>query len=100
MRTTTTPSSSHPFVMEPAEPLHLTENQRKVIEEKYLKGSPSIEAWLGRVARNISFAELLYHPSSHLWGLFDGVRIMKQEIQPLPDLPMTRTRLFHSGLQS
>ncbi len=100
MRLTTTQPTSHPFVMEPAEPLKLTENQRKVIEGKYLKGAPSIEAWLGLVARNIAFAELLYHPSSHLWGLFDGVRVTKRETPALRNTPLTRTWLIHSGLQS
>lgn len=51
--------------------------QKRIIEEKYLKGAPSVEAWLSGVARNIALAELLYHPSSHRWGLFNGVRVLK-----------------------
>ena len=40
--------------------IKLTENQLKVIKDKYLKDSPSVEAWLDLVAGNIALAEVLY----------------------------------------
>jgi len=43
--------------------LSLTENQRKVIEDKYLYGDATVESWLWRVSFNIALAELLYDPA-------------------------------------
>jgi ribonucleoside-diphosphate reductase alpha chain len=42
---------------------NLTENQRKVIEDKYLHDDPTVESWLWRVAFNVALAELLYNPA-------------------------------------
>src|SRR5207253_2460591 len=84
----------------------LTENQRRVIEDKYLKNAPSIEAWLMGVARNIALAELIHHPNAPLWGLFDGVRGMKKDASAPENAaspgspPVLRSLLFHGGLQS
>ncbi len=55
-------------------PVRLTENQRKVIEDKYLKGDAGPEAWLERVARNVALAELLHAPEAGKWRLFEGVK--------------------------
>lgn len=38
----------------------VSENQLKVIKDKYLKDSPSVEAWLENIAENIALADLLY----------------------------------------
>lgn len=38
----------------------VTENQLKVIKDKYLKDSPTIEAWLENIAENVALAEILY----------------------------------------
>jgi len=46
----------------------LTENQRKVIRDKYL------QHWLWNVAKNIALAELLYHPEIPREKIFAGVR--------------------------
>lgn len=40
----------------------VTKNQTKVIKDKYLKDSPTIEDWLRGVARNIALGELLHVP--------------------------------------
>lgn len=37
-----------------------TENQRKVIKDKYLRDAPSLEHWLKGVALNIALGEVLY----------------------------------------
>lgn len=105
MSTALTNSTSAPIweVERPA-PIKLTENQRKVIQDKYLKDAPSVEAWLAGVARNIALAELLYHPSMKLWGLFDGVRLLKKELPTPSDIKnspdLLRSWLFHNGLHS
>ncbi|MFH1725470.1 MAG: adenosylcobalamin-dependent ribonucleoside-diphosphate reductase [Elusimicrobiota bacterium] len=54
--------------------IRLSENQAKVIKDKYLRDAPTIDAWLDGVAHNIALAELLVHPSAEKWGVFEGVR--------------------------
>ncbi len=74
------PTLSTTWEVERPDTIFLTENQRKVIEDKYLKDAPTIEAWLRGVAHNIALAELLYHPSMPQWGLFNGVRVFQKEL--------------------
>src|ERR1051326_6715443 len=81
---------TEPTPIIPPAPVRLSENQRKVITDKYLKEDASVEVWLWRVAHNIALAELLYHPNAAHWNLFDGVRLFKKET----------TRLLHSGIAS
>jgi ribonucleoside-diphosphate reductase alpha chain len=52
----------------------LTANQSKVIKDKYLRDTPTAEAWLMGVARNVALGELLSHPKAESWGVFDGVQ--------------------------
>ncbi|MFC1648207.1 LAGLIDADG family homing endonuclease [Nanoarchaeota archaeon] len=54
------------------EKLDMTENQRKVIKDKYLKDAPSHEAWLRGVAKNIALSELLNIPE-YKKKIFKGV---------------------------
>ena len=54
--------------------LRLSENQRKVITDKYLRTDPSPEVWLERVAANIALGELLHAPEADGWHLWDGVK--------------------------
>lgn len=100
----TTPTPSASWGVERPAPIKLTENQQKVIADKYLKSAPTVEAWLAGVASNIALAELLYHPSAHLWGLFDGVRLLKKEVLApagIPNSPtLLKSWLFHHGLYS
>ena len=58
--------------------IKLTENQLKVIKDKYLKDSPSVEAWLDLVAGNIALAEVLYSkiPENEI---FKGIKYQKVE---------------------
>ena len=53
--------------------ISLTENQRKVIKDKYLRDAPTAEAWLMDVARNVALGEVLAHPQAEAWGVFRGV---------------------------
>ncbi|PIN74636.1 ribonucleoside-diphosphate reductase, adenosylcobalamin-dependent [Candidatus Woesearchaeota archaeon CG10_big_fil_rev_8_21_14_0_10_37_12] len=51
----------------------LTENQQKVIKDKYLRDDPSVEYWLWNVAKNIAIAELTYLPEFR-HQILNGVR--------------------------
>jgi len=56
----------------------LTENQRKVITDKYLRDDPSVEYWLWNVAKNIAMAELLYHPDVPRDKILAGVKYTQE----------------------
>jgi ribonucleoside-diphosphate reductase alpha chain len=70
--------------------LSVTENQLKVIKDKYLRDAPSVEAWLEGVARNIALAELLFHPKAKDWGLWEGVK----------NSTVGTMTLLHAGLEA
>jgi len=78
-------------------PVKLTENQRKVITDKYLRNDPSPEVWLERVAHNIALAELLHAPDSEGWGLWNGVKCKVDDVPTAPG-QSTQTRLLHHGI--
>lgn len=80
-------------------PLHLTENQKKVIQDKYLRDDPTPEVWLERVAENVALAELLHAPDSERWDLFHGVRCRVTAV-PVQDGRVTRQVLLHQDLAS
>lgn len=76
----------------------LTENQWKVIQDKYLKDAPSVEAWLSGVARNVALAEIAFHPEREKWGLLKGV---KAAVATAPGAGVTAAAsmtLLHEGL--
>ncbi|MFH2203812.1 MAG: adenosylcobalamin-dependent ribonucleoside-diphosphate reductase [Elusimicrobiota bacterium] len=76
--------------------LQVTENQLKVIKDKYLREAPSIEAWLGGVAHNIALAELLFHPAAEKWGIYDNVRrTVHAAAAPSPMTREIAMTLFH-----
>ncbi len=76
--------------------IHLTENQSKVIGDKYLRDERTPEELFERVAHNISLAELMFHPEAGAWGLLEGVRCRVSETAS--DGSPSRTVLFHDGL--
>ena len=79
--------------------VRLTENQLKVIKDKYLRDTPTVEAWLDGVAHNIALAEILMHPSAEKWGAFEGVRrTVHSSAAPIPDGKPTTLTLFHEGI--
>ncbi len=53
--------------------LNLTENQVKVIKDKYLKDSPTIEEWLRTVSHNIALSDLLHSEKVNKEDIFFGV---------------------------
>lgn len=53
--------------------LNLSENQIKVIKDKYLKNSPTIEHWLRTVCHNIALSDILYSNRINKEEIFDGI---------------------------
>ena len=54
--------------------LNVTENQIKVIKDKYIKDSPTIESWLRGVAKNIALSEILYSNKISELDIFKNVQ--------------------------
>lgn len=59
--------------------LNLTENQFKVIKDKYLKDSPSVEVWLRNVCHNIALANIIYSNRINHDEIFRDVKHEKIE---------------------
>lgn len=57
--------------------LDLTENQLKVIKDKYLKNSPSVEHWLKNVCHNIALGDILYSGRIAESEIFEGIDFEK-----------------------
>ena len=76
--------------------LQITENQEKVIKDKYLKDAPSIEAWLDLVASNIALGEVL-HSKVPLHEIYNGVsyKVVEKEVF---DKKLTKIFLLHHNL--
>ncbi len=53
--------------------VNVTENQLKVMANKYLRGD-SVELWLRRISRNIASVELLYNKNINSEQVFEGVK--------------------------
>ncbi|HVA65467.1 MAG TPA: adenosylcobalamin-dependent ribonucleoside-diphosphate reductase [Elusimicrobiota bacterium] len=85
-------------VPRPPRKISATENQVKVIKDKYLREAPSIEAWLEGVARNIAYAEMMFAPEAEKWGLYEGVSREEQENAGPERARPARSVLFHQGL--
>lgn len=79
--------------------LRLTENQLKVIKDKYLKGDASPEAWLERVASNIALGELPHARGAAGWSLLAGIRATVLEAEG-PAGSTLRWTLIHDGIIS
>lgn len=76
--------------------ISLTENQLKVIKDKYLRDAKSVEEWLRGVARNIALGELFHHPKFEEWGCLQGVSHKVVEFEA--EGRKTRSYFFHEGL--
>ncbi len=77
-------------------PVTLSENQAKVIKDKYLRGESTVEELFERVAHNISLSELVFHPDAGQWGLFEGVRCRVAGAGGAEN--SSRSLLFHDGI--
>ncbi len=80
--------------------LRVSENQLKVIKDKYLRDAPSVEAWLEGVARNIALAELLSHPDAEKWGLYEGVEHRVVAVPSHGTAAASKMTLYHAGTDS
>ncbi|OGR66225.1 MAG: hypothetical protein A2X31_05745 [Elusimicrobia bacterium GWB2_63_22] len=76
--------------------IYLSENQAKVIKDKYLRDEAGPEELFERVAHNISLSEIIFHPDAAKWGVFEGVNYRVSETAG--DGPQSRTLFFHEGL--
>jgi ribonucleoside-diphosphate reductase alpha chain len=79
--------------------LRISENQKKVIADKYLRDDASAEIWLDRVASNVALAELAFSTNADKWGLWEGVLCRLSDVATR-DGRSTRMVLFHQGLHS
>jgi ribonucleoside-diphosphate reductase alpha chain len=73
----------------------VTENQRKVIKDKYMKNDKTIEDWLWRVAKNIALTELLYHPDISREKILSGVEYEQEWIE-INENEKTELLLIHN----
>lgn len=55
------------------EKIYLTQNQEKVIKDKYLRGDKTVEEMFYRVAFNIALSELLFGDKINEYKILDGV---------------------------
>ena len=78
------------------EKVNVTENQLKVIKDKYLKDSPSIESWLDLVAGNIALADLLYDPDTSEEEIFENIKYKKVKYDLYSDT--VEAYFLHDGL--
>lgn len=76
--------------------LNLTENQIKVIKDKYLKNSPTVEHWLRNVCHNIALGDILHSRSVSEDEIFEGVNLRTLEYDSKGKL--AKMYLLHKGL--
>ncbi|MBN1645704.1 adenosylcobalamin-dependent ribonucleoside-diphosphate reductase [Candidatus Woesearchaeota archaeon] len=101
MEQKTTTLNPRKIIYPPTEGLkkvQLTENQMKVIKDKYLKDAPTVEAWLFNVARNIALSDLLYEKNIDLKPVFEGV--LHEEWKADNYGMKTRTFLLHKDIRT
>ena len=77
--------------------IELTENQLKVIKDKYLKDSPTVEDWLYGIATNVALGDILHIPGVNENQIFDGVKITKEITEPIRG-NISKVYLFHKGI--
>lgn len=78
--------------------VRLSQNQLKVIKDKYLRDAPNVESWLMGVARNIALAEVVMHPKAEEWGVFTGVERQVLAVPAAGSSPAGKMILYHQGL--
>lgn len=77
--------------------LDLSINQLKVIKDKYLKESPTVEAWLKKISHNISLSELMHSDKFSENEIFEGVnhRIIESDYNG----KKIKMILLHEGIE-
>jgi len=74
-----------------------SENQLKVIRDKYLRDDPSIEIWMWRIAENLALSELLYDPLVPREDILTGVNHKLGKVET-GDSRGSEMLLLHSGM--
>lgn len=77
--------------------LNLTINQLKVIKDKYLKDSPTVEHWLRGVCHNIALANILHSDKASEEEIFEGVNYKKLEYDSKGKIG--KVFLLHKGVK-
>ncbi len=77
--------------------LNLTENQLKVIKDKYLKDSPTVEDWLHTITHNIALADILHSEKINKEDIFVGVS--HKDVTYDSKGKIAHTYLLHHGLK-
>src|SRR3989344_9502116 len=79
--------------------LSLTENQQKVIKDKYLKDSPTPEDWLFTITGNIALADIFHTDNPLISEIFDGVTYTIKEGEAPPGYT-AKMFLLHHGIHN
>jgi len=80
------------------EKIELSENQLKVIKDKYLRDTPTVEEWLFNIAHNIALAEIMHMPDVNLKKVYEGVNVDIREHSF--EGKTVSMHLLHSNLKS
>jgi len=78
--------------------LDLTINQLKVIKDKYLRDSPTVESWLRGVCHNIALADILHSEKISEEEIFYGINHRKIEYQSKNKI--SKMFLLHNGIDN
>ncbi len=78
--------------------LNLSINQLKVIKDKYLKNSPTVEHWLRTVCHNIALGDILHSEYVDEQDILAGVKHKK--ITYKSKQKISHMYLFHHGIQT
>ncbi len=84
---------------QPTKQIDISENQFKVIRDKYLRDDPSVEFWLGNVAENIALADLMYSDHVTEVELFDGINYIVEKFEGVKGKSL-KMHLLHKGLEN
>ncbi|MCR4327603.1 MAG: hypothetical protein NUV46_03415 [Nanoarchaeota archaeon] len=76
--------------------LDLSINQLKVIKDKYLKESPTVEAWLKKICHNISLSEILHSEKINDQEIFEDVNCKVMEYDS--NRKKSKMFLIHEGI--
>ncbi len=75
----------------------ISENQSKVIKDKYLKDEKTVEELFERVSSNIALSEIIFHPKAESWGMLKDVKARITETN-YDEERSNKTILFHEDL--
>jgi ribonucleoside-diphosphate reductase alpha chain len=74
--------------------VQISENQHKVIKDKYMKDAPSVEAWLWNIAFDVALPDILYTKEISEKDIFDNVKHSYDEFESAKG-KMSKLLLLH-----